>query len=144
MSSKYPAQYDVVWIGSDAAGKVAAFVSAGEGPVPVSMFEAIDFIEEEILKLPAMSEAILVEGAPTAESFTELCRRGLFVYDWSDVHGPPRTSKYQKMAAPRTCIEIAHLPVALRAFAKACVLPGADFLNDRSLDVTVSLECESG
>jgi len=100
----YPDQIDVVWLASDPVGQVAAMVTAGEGPIPIAVLALSDCIaiEEVLLGLPVIGEALLNVQLPDPTSFGELSRRDLFVYDWTDVH---RTSaralqSYELMCSP--------------------------------------------
>lgn len=115
----YPDQIDVVWLASDSAGQLAAIVTAGEGPIPTAVLALSNCIaiEEALLSLPVVGEALLKAQLPDPTSFAELSRRGLFVYDWTDVH---RTSaralqSYELMCSPTVRLSREDLPVELLA-----------------------------
>jgi hypothetical protein len=91
----YPGQIDCVWIASDRDGHVGAFVTAGVGPIPELALNSaepllVEDIEEAILKLPKVSDCRLLVSIPRPDSFIDMAERGLFVYDWSDVHRTTR------------------------------------------------------
>src|ERR1043165_6068086 len=85
----YPSQIDCAWLASDADGRLAAMITAGSGPIPEEVLSScIDVTEIEGLMfgLAVVCEAIMHVKIPRPDSFIELGKRGLFVYDWTDVH----------------------------------------------------------
>src|SRR5215472_14947016 len=88
----YPINLDCVWIASDRDEHCAAFVTAGVGPIPALVLNntaksvLIESIWEAILRLPKVSTCRLLVSVPRPDSFIAMAERGLFVYDWSDVH----------------------------------------------------------
>ena len=86
---QYPTGIDTIWIACDRDSRVAAFITGGEGPIPhdaLSQTQCAPDIESSLLLLPSTSEAHLLVHFPRPSSFLELAKRGLFVYDWQDVH----------------------------------------------------------
>jgi len=104
MKENYP-HSDYVWIATDAGGIVGAFATGGEGPIPASVLQAtcvpIAQIEKQLLKLPVRCEASMQRRYLKPDSFLALGYRGLFVFDWSDVH---RVSVDEIGAYERVCI----------------------------------------
>jgi hypothetical protein len=90
MSEKpYPEGVDRSWLASDREGHLGVFVTGGCGPIPVLALlrdYPLDAMEEQLLKLPTTSDAHLPVRMPESSVFVQLAERGLFVYDWSDVH----------------------------------------------------------
>jgi hypothetical protein len=115
------AGFDCAWLVSDSAGCLAAVVTAGVGPIPESVFGGpVDLcdLEYRLRQLPVVGEAnALADGDAT--SFLDLARRGLFVFDWTDVYSSNRekTDAYQLVAAPACAIHASDLPADLGAVA---------------------------
>ncbi len=101
----YPTGIDWAWIGRDKVGRVAIFMTAGEGPVPGPALEQFNLEpspEERIGALVTIGESMTVRKYAQMNSFEEPARRGFFAYDWSDVHETlaTETGAYQLMARP--------------------------------------------
>jgi hypothetical protein len=121
---QYPTQIDCVWIGVDKIGQLAAFITAGCGPIPTKLLiecpiPIID-IEECLYKLNSISEVKLHVKKVRPDSFLELARRGLFVFDWSDVHRIKKHAllAYELIASPNQPLHCSSLPSELAALAK--------------------------
>ena len=119
---KYPSQIDCVWFAADADGRLAAFVTAGEGPIPEALLTSsfdIEPIENHLLQLPIVGTAIDVTDVPNPNSFIELSRRGLFVYDWTDVHVSEHHASpaYELVASPSIELLERDLPANLLQMA---------------------------
>ena len=105
----YPKSQDMVWLACDRGGRLGAFVTAELGPIPIpalmSDSPAVEEIEEIVLSLPRVSDVASEPGcfykSTMPASFLDLAARGLFVYDWTDVH---RTTSYllayERVATP--------------------------------------------
>src|ERR1700744_4350214 len=115
----YPEGYDCVWIGADALGRIAAFVTAGAGQIPTAVLclpsEEFEELECRLLALPARTVATRVVTNPGADCFLELGERGLFVYDWGDHHRTRAAAlgAYEKQAEPAVPIVIGDLSADL-------------------------------
>ena len=114
--------FDCAWLVSDIAGCLAAVVTAGAGPIPESVFGGpVDLLDLEyrLLQLPVVGEANALAEDGDATSFLNLARRGLFVFDWTDVHltGRAKIDAYQLVAAPACAIHASDLPADLGAVA---------------------------
>lgn len=150
MTAPYPLSFDVVWLASDRHGCLGAFVTGGVGPVPVVALTPApgdpEDIELRLLELPVMAEAKLSASTPLPESFAALVERGLFVYDWTDVHRTRSTQRnaYQRFAVPTRAITVDALPEDIAAVARRVCLAGTDFGADEAIDVTLQLSCERG
>ena len=97
-------------------------ITAGEGPVPAAVLESgIDVvsIEGRLLDLPIVGDALAVADVPNPSSFVDLGRRGLFVYDWTDVHRPRAQAlgAYELVASPSVSIKREDLPADLHDFS---------------------------
>ena len=120
---------DALWIAADRLGNVAAFTTGGEGPVPQSALRWIEALEDLIDSLPTASGTELIREMPRPDDFINYTRRGLFAYDWSDVH---RTTAgaiqgYELQAKPTEPVALSDLPAELRAIAASTEIPGLVF-----------------
>src|SRR5579859_6928391 len=122
LSMHYPHQIDCVWLAADPTGHLAAMITAGEGPIPACLLahdlEAMN-IEETLLDLPIIGEAQLSVQVPDPSSFLALSMRGLFVYDWTDIHRMHAEARraYELVSSPSTCIGVQNLSITLRELA---------------------------
>lgn len=115
-------QIDMAWLGVDAAGRVAAFATAGRGPMPTDVLshgqEEVLQVEEALHELAVIAKGFAHPQEGDASSFVALSERGLFVYDWSDVH---RVSGYlhgyELVASPSSALRAEALPQRLRRLA---------------------------
>ena len=120
----------MVWLGIDQSGTVAAFITAGDGPVPLSVLQDIIAddvdVEDEIYHLPESSEAILTVSVPRPDSFTSISRKGIFVYDWGEfLHNPIGIKQsYRLVAKPDTPLLFSALPSKFRD-----TVPYVKFMN---------------
>jgi len=151
-SQRYPVQLDCVWIASDRDEHVAAFVTAGVGPIPALVLNytaeplLIENIEKAVLSLPKVSACRLLVPVPRPDSFIAMAERGLFVYDWSDVHRTTASliEAYEPMVFPLRPVSLGELPESLRSHA-ACVRYSAGTFNDGEyFKATKYFDCVSG
>ncbi|MCA1196397.1 hypothetical protein K9B35_00310 [Sphingomonas sp. R647] len=116
---EYPTQIDCAWLATDACGRLAAMITAGEGPIPAAVLESridVTDIEGKLLDLPIMGDAMDVANVPNPSSFIDLSRRGFYVYDWTDVHRPSSQAlgAYELVASPSVSIRLEDLPADLQ------------------------------
>jgi hypothetical protein len=85
------------------------------------------YIEETLLALPVIGIAKVHVEVPDAGGFAALSERGLFVYDWSDLHRPAAAAlnAYELVASPSAILRVDALPQALRGLA--ALLQGSAF-----------------
>lgn len=126
----YPHGSDYVWLGANRRGEVGAFAIAGLGPIPADVLARCDIagIEPEVLRLlPVSSGATLLIELPKPDSFLALATRGLFVYDWRDLHRvrAEYTDAYELMAVPDQPLSFDALPEPLRGWTAQ--LPAESF-----------------
>lgn len=86
-NDQYP-ECECGWFAMDKDGYLGVFITAGMAPIPVQVMVQniipVEDIETQLCELlPVVSEVI--EVAPSHSDF-ELASRGLFVYDWTDIH----------------------------------------------------------
>jgi len=124
-----PQEFDAGWLATDAIGQVALFTTAGVGPIPDSALLSIDSAEDSVLSLPEVTDVELISAVPRPDDFVAFAKRGVFSYDWSDVH---RTSHqvlggYELQCRPLNPLTLHELPEPLRAMAQATRIPDATF-----------------
>jgi hypothetical protein len=120
---------DLPWVAVDAAGRLAVFTSAGEGPVPASALQASAAAETAVAELPIVGGNKLLVDYPRPDDFVAFAERGLYAYDWCDAHRTAAAASgcYELVAVPLRPVLIAELPASLRAPFEATVLAGASF-----------------
>ncbi len=133
---------DCAWLAVDSLGQVAVFTTAGEGPIPESALQGIESAEELAHALPVRGDAELLAALKRPDDYLSFARRGLFAYDWSDVH---RTSAkaihaYELIARPRSALRVNELPDELGALAASTCLDGIVFGADLHLNPRTSRE----
>ncbi len=147
---KYPHQIDCVWLASDNEGFLAAFVSAGIAPIPTVALEMlapqVEDIEGLVHALARTSTARLLASVKRPDSFRQLAERGLFVYDWQDIHRNRRDEigAYELVAEPMTPLRADALPATLSAVAAALQFDGVRFAEQPQLDARQQMACTAG
>ncbi|MFI0842377.1 hypothetical protein [Mesorhizobium sp. IMUNJ 23232] len=146
----YPSDWDLAWLASDRSNYLAAFITAGSGPIPISLlpqlnrYEASENLEYLMLQLPIVSEACLLVTVPTPDSYIELARRGLYVFDLNDVHRTTAYSyAYEAVAAPTFPIRATSLSGKLARTASEQNLAKVRFDENRLIDISSYLDCSS-
>jgi hypothetical protein len=144
----YPEGIDCVWLASDREGYLAAFITAGIGPIPVQALHldgvSIEDIESLICDMPRVSEVRLLVSVKRPDDFIDLAKRGIFVYDWTDINRIDRDAihVYEPVATPVTPIKMDILLPNLAAIAKSLRLADVVFADGKRLDVRVHLSCQ--
>jgi hypothetical protein len=109
----FPHGLDYAWLAADAAGHVAVFTNAGQGPIPIAVLadrRASDRVEPLVRALPERDEAHMLIDLPRPDDFAAFARRGLFAYDWQDSHrGAGRSDRYELLARPAVPITVEEL-----------------------------------
>lgn len=147
--AQYPVDIDCVWIARDGLDQVAAFVTAGSGPIPEQFFShgmiKIEEIEDQIVGLPEVSQASLFTSVPRPDDFLALARRGFYVFDWTDVHRTAQQSigAYELVASPSMPRTIDTLPNDLRAIADDTTPQATDFSVCKRIDPNLYAPCKS-
>lgn len=145
-ASFYPTGADCVWIASDGSGALAAFITAGEAPIPELALGqaglAIDDIEERILALPAVASARVLVNVPRPEGYNQLAVRGLYVYDWTDIHktASDAADSYELVAVPSSGVPVSSLGEDLRRLAELLKFD-VTFSEWPRIDVRQSFHC---
>lgn len=120
---------DAAWLATDAIGQVAIFTTGGEGPIPTTALVSADAAEELVLSLPETSSMDLLVTLSRPDGFVAFSKRGLFAYDWSDVHRTTRQGLggYALQSRPKAPLSLSDLPDPLRALAAATQIFGVMF-----------------
>lgn len=146
--SNYLKDHDLLWIASDAVGQLAAFLTGGAGPIPKSVLaEHVDIcsVEDDISLLPVVTSPRLLISVPRPDDFVALAQRGLWVYDWQDVHrsSSSATQRYELVAMPVSPASVGDLPVRFGKIAALARFKDISFEDHASLDVSSLAECVS-
>jgi len=86
---EYPSRLDVAWVAVDRLGRIGVFTTGGQGPIPKVYLRddgMLDRLFGAIDALPVVSAHRLFSDVPRPDDFIGFARRGLFSFDWSDVH----------------------------------------------------------
>jgi hypothetical protein len=142
----YPHGLDVAWLAVDASDHVAVFQNAGQGPIPgVVLADYPHTIPTDrlIRDLPLRGDSKLLISLPSPGYFKGLARRGLFAYDWQDVHrAVNHTKSYELLAIPSVPIILAELPEQLRELATRVRFASVRFGHVDRLLVADVFECQ--
>jgi hypothetical protein len=136
----YPEDFDFAWIASDRVGHIAAFVTAGSGPIPTMLLDSerlpVEDSEERVATLDVVTWAQLLVELKYPDNFAYLAHRGLFVYDWSDVHraGRDKLHAYELIGVPGTPITTEALPPTIAVLLAEPPLD-VTFGDERLIDV---------
>jgi hypothetical protein len=149
MERPYPEGIDCVWLASDRDGHIGAFITAGAGPIPVDALNSerldVEDIEERVCSLPRISTARLLVRVKRPESFIAMAERGLFVYDWSDVHRTAREELrgYEPVAVPVNPVSTDGLGDELAASFAGIELKDVAFSDGHVLDIRKHMDCRA-
>lgn len=135
MHSEYPEGIDCAWVATDRLGHLAAFVTAGDGPIPSNLLSDrnTDIFEIETLlrELPRISEVNLLKQLKRPDDFIELAEKGIFVFDWVDLRG----GGYELIAVPATPIGLESASDEVRRIASITCLQALSFAAVKRIEV---------
>lgn len=143
----YPEGIDCVWLASDREGYLAAFITAGAGPVPIEALKCdyvhLEDIEALVCGMPIVSGARLLVSVKRPDDFVDLAARGVFVYDWTDINRIARDAvgAYEPVAVPVKPIKLDVLPAELAVVATALQFVDVRFADEKPLNVCVRMSC---
>jgi hypothetical protein len=120
---------DLPWVAVDAAGRLAVFTTADQGPVPASALQASAAVEAVVAELSVVGGSRLLVDYPRPDDFVAFAERGLYAYDWCDAHRTAAASKgcYELVAVPLRPVLIGELPEGLRLPFEATLITNACF-----------------
>ena len=128
-SSRDFQEVDAAWIAIDVLGQVALFTTGGKGPIPRTALSSVNMVEDSVFYLPEISSYDLLIVLPRPDDFIAFAKRGLFAYDWSDIHRSTgqASDSYELQARPSRPLTLLDLPAPLQAVALATRLSGVSF-----------------
>ncbi len=130
-----------------ASGNLGAFITAGAGPIPTAALNftsvLFDDIEFRLIQLPLVSNVQLPDSVPSHDDFIGFAERGLFVYDWSDVHRSKsqELNVYELQAVPTKPIKESSLPPDLESLARTVKLANIKFTDGNNVDIRAQMVC---
>ena len=142
----FPRAFDWVWLACDRDDGLAAFVTAGAGPIPTAVLDSnlpVEDGEALICSLAATTGARSLLSKGDVTSFMALAQRGVFVYDWQNVHrlAVACTSVYELVAAPDTPVRCDSFPDELAKISRIVRLDKVSFADEKAIDIRLHTEC---
>lgn len=141
----YPDGIDALWLASDHVGHLGVFVTGGSGPIPVQALEPdypLADLETHLLALPKASDIELRVRLPQPDRFVALAERGLFLFDWSDVHRTEAyIDEYELIAQPYRPLMLGQLPNGLLDAARSIRFTGIAFAHAWRINVGAHMAC---
>jgi hypothetical protein len=118
---------DCGWLAVDRDGHVAVFYTGGEGPIREGADPYDEAAEDALREMAETSQFELLVAYPRPDDFVEAARRGLYAYDWSDVHRSDGDGieGYELVARPDRPIHWTELPEPARTAAAAARMEAA-------------------
>jgi hypothetical protein len=100
-------------------------------------------LEERLDKLPIVSEFKLWIELKRPDDFVGFARRGMYAFDWQDVHRTVvrETRKYEIVASPLVPIAVTDLPDDIAELARQTKLSDVSLANDKQIDVQDIIDC---
>lgn len=118
----FPHDWDYAWLAIDAVGHVGLFTNAGEGPIPAAALvdRSTSVRTERLVKgLPARGSCKILISLPRPDDFIAFAQRGLFAYDWQDVHRTcGRLNCYELLARPDVPLSVEELDEEIEMLAR--------------------------
>ncbi|MEY2429617.1 MAG: hypothetical protein QOJ40_2502 [Verrucomicrobiota bacterium] len=106
------------WFAVDGLWHLAAFVTAGQGDVPTHLlprYLELEQLSDNIVSLPMRGGCDLLHNYPRPEDFVDYASRGIFAYDWMEVHlTANRRQHYYLIARPQSPLALSELPPSFR------------------------------
>jgi hypothetical protein len=142
----YPDDLDCAWLAIDAFGKLGVFITGGTGPIPEQVLKSeipVFEIEDALLELPRICAAVLTIKVRNPDSYVDLAERGLFVFDWQNVHRANAHQKpgYDLVALPTQPITASEISPKLSKFANDISFQKFSFGHDEAVDVESAFSC---
>lgn len=104
----YPSGTDAEWFASDEVGHIARFTTGGVGPIPKTIVESNPSWFFDVEDLSVRSDVKFLQKLPRPDDFLELSKRGVYGFDWCDVHRKKNqhTKKYELISKPCMPIQL--------------------------------------
>jgi hypothetical protein len=101
-----------------------------------------DRAAELIEELPERGGCQMLIALPRPDDFVAFARRGLFAYDWRDVHRTTEwTHRYELLARPEAPVSVGELPADVAALACRARFATVRFAENPSVAVAEHVEC---
>jgi hypothetical protein len=142
----FPHGLDYAWLAVDAVGHVAMFTNGGQGPIPTAVLadrEQSNHAEELIDDLPWRGDDAFPDPRPPTDCYTAFARKGLFAYDWMDVHraGVDRTLQYELLERPKVPVSVEEMEGAVATLARRVRFEAVRFSESPSIVVWEHVNC---
>jgi hypothetical protein len=132
------------WFAVDGIGQLAAFVTAGQGDVPthlLSRYGELQQLSDNIESLPLRAGYELLHNYPRPDDFIDYARRGIYAYDWMEVHMTAnRKQHYYLIARPESPLILGELPPQLQDSFLLVRFPGLRFTDSPSFSIREVIE----
>jgi hypothetical protein len=142
---RFPEGWDYAWIAQDCLGRVAVLTNAGVGPLPLKLLacrELGDRAEVMVRALPVRGEHTLLVSLPRPDDFIACAKRGLYVYDWQDVHRRDgKTHRYELLAIPHAPLSVSELPDSLNELAALARFASLNFADSPLIALPGHIPC---
>lgn len=143
---EYPDGIDAAWLAADSQGKVAAFTTAGCGPIPLSAMRSLGdekgVCDWHINRLPRRGASENLGDVSNSSSFVEMADRGFYVFDFAAFGEVEEfLGTYVLVARPSAPILLSQLPSALNTFCAATAFERANLAKAISMDPLEFFEC---
>ena len=145
--SKYPVDFDYLWLASDRVGHVATFTTGATGPIPATALVQSLGNEETIEEcLGVVSERAgykMHVEMPIPNDYSEFAQKGFFTYDWTDVNKVKivKTGKYEIISTPVDLIIVDELPILLKEIVSRTRFADISFSECQEIDVRNTFNC---
>lgn len=146
VTNQYPEGWDYEWVWVDRDGYLAVFTTAGVGPIPLFVQEArpqADDVIDLIYDLPRQGDFELLVNLPRPDDFIGFAQRGLYSYDWADIHRTSgKSGKYEIQSKPKNPLPSSEFADALRLYLPNQCFPLL-FADTLAIDVQKYHSCGS-
>jgi hypothetical protein len=128
----YPSGSDLTWLAIDENGYIGAFMTNGDGPLPVPVLQLdegrLEVIENDIYELDEISLSVEIDNFSRPSFSRDMNLRGLFSFDWMYI-GKEAGVRYMygRISAPTRPLLHCELPQKLRSGSAIHHFVGANF-----------------
>jgi len=142
----YPEGADAEWFGIDALGYLGRFTTGGAGPVPQIVIEAKLPWFYETNNLGVSSRVEMLKELPRPDDFLDLSKRGIYGFDWDDVHRTKKDSRnrYELISKPFSPILFNEIQEFFSQNRPAVTFENIEFNSSNWIDLISDLNWISG
>lgn len=143
----YPSGCDYEWLALDSEGYVAIFTSAGCAPIPTSILRQAsdaDLLSAAVRDLPIKGKAHMLAPLPRPDDYIYFSSRGLFAYDWRDLHRSSHncSNAYEMLSKPEHPIRIDEFPEQFRHALARIRFDTLSFRSEEKIAPQSLVSCE--